>query len=245
MTPIQERTGKKMSAWWRTPAWAALAVAVVLSVPRLTHAQRPPQRRPGKVLLIRGAFTVFSLGLDTLGDKLKEYGLDVEVVPAFMASTATDQIRDEYLRHPMPIVIIGHSKGGHLAPECAEELGKSRIPVRLVVIVDNPHEVAVPPNVERCVNFYQTNILGIVQGAFAKAESPRTQLFNLDVDRLPHRDEGGYIDHFNIHSSPWVHSMIIGQVLRACPAEVKDDDSPRVIYRDRLTFPPGQLKVRR
>src|SRR5205085_10421672 len=72
---------------------------------------------------------------------------------------------------------------------------------------------------KRCVNFYQTNYLGIVFGALAKAESQRTQLYNWDVDRLPRRDEGGYIDHFNIHSSPWIHSMIVREVLRACPAE--------------------------
>ena len=86
MTPTCEPARKRTLAWWRTMAWAAIAMSIAMSTmlgaPRLAHAQRPPPRRPGKVLLIRGAFTVFSLGLDTLGDKLKEYGLDVEVVPA-------------------------------------------------------------------------------------------------------------------------------------------------------------------
>ena len=89
-------------------------------------------------------------------------------MPAFQASAATERLRDAYVRHAMPIVIIGHSKGGYLAPDCAMELAKNHIPVSLVLIVDNPHEVTVPANVERCVNFYQTNYLGVVVGALAK-----------------------------------------------------------------------------
>jgi hypothetical protein len=171
------------------------------------------------VLIIRGAFTIFSLGLDTLGDELEAHGLDVSVVPAFSAASATQELAEAHKRRSEPIVVIGHSKGGHLAPQCAEQLAKSKIPVALVVVVDNPHTATVPANVKRCVNFYQTNWLGGVQGALMKAESAKTDLRNVNLDKLPQRGKGGYIDHFNVDASPWVHSMIVEQVLRACPAE--------------------------
>ncbi len=216
-SPLHRRHSNRR--WRRAVTCLALGTIAVLAAPAAAHAQGTPQRRPGKVLIIRGAFTVFSLGLDTLGDQLKEQGLDVTVIPAFMATSATEELVEAYRQRPQPIVIIGHSKGGLLAPQCAEQLAKSRIPVPLVVVVDNPHRATVPANVERCVNFYQTNFLGVVQGALMKAESSKTELLNVNIDQLPQRDEGGYIDHFNIDASPWVHAMIVKQVLRACPTE--------------------------
>jgi hypothetical protein len=50
-----------------------------------------------------------------------------------------------------------------------------------------------------------------------KAKSRKTELANVNIDQLPQRDEGGYIDHFNIDGSPWVRAMVVKEVLRACP----------------------------
>jgi hypothetical protein len=182
------------------------------------------------VLIIRGAFTVFSLGMDSLGEELRKRGLEVEVVPAFQASSAAARLGDKYLKRQDsgPLVIIGHSKGGHLAPRCARELQARRIPVKLVVIVDNPNESIVPANVERCVNFYHTNMLGVFHGLPARAEDGRTEIVNADINRLPSRKKGGYIDHFNMDASPWIHSLIVAEVLRACgesPAAALDGQS--------------------
>src|SRR5206468_446931 len=78
MTTTCEHAPKGSAVGRHAWPWAMLALAL-LGSPQPAQAQRPPPPRPGKVLLIRGAFTVFSLGLDTLGDKLKEHGLDAEV----------------------------------------------------------------------------------------------------------------------------------------------------------------------
>ncbi len=210
------RTGRR-GPWPRVLACLAAGAIAALASPPAAAAERSLPRRPGRVLIIRGAFTVFSLGLDTLGAELEKQGLEVSVVPAFSATSAVQELTQAYRRRPAPVVIIGHSKGGHLAPQCAEQLARSRIPVRLVVAVDNPHAATVPANVERCVNYYQTNVLGVVQGALMKAKSRKTELENVNIDRLPQRDAGGYIDHFNIDGSPWVRAMIVKEVLRACP----------------------------
>src|SRR5262245_54593395 len=148
--------GRGRHASWRLlVVGVALGTLAMLDSCPLAHAGGAPQRRPGRVLIIRGAFTVFSLGLDTLGDELEAQGIAVKVVPAFSAISAAEEIAQVHKRRPEPIVIIGHSKGGNLAPQCAEQLAKSKIPVALVVVVDNPHDTTVPANVERCVNFYQ------------------------------------------------------------------------------------------
>ena len=122
---------------------------------------RTPQRR-GKVIIIRGALTVFSLGMNELGEKLEQYGLDVEVVADISAGRAASKLRSEYQRNRNvgPIVFIGHSRGAELGPKQARYLQRYKIPVKLVVMVDAVHQTSVPGNVERCVNLYHNNALG-------------------------------------------------------------------------------------
>lgn len=181
------------------------------------NESKPP--RPGKVIIIRGAFTVFSLGMNELGKKLSEHGLDVEVVADLTARRAASKLRSEFERNENlgPIVFIGHSRGAELGPKQASYLHRHGIPVKLVVMVDAVHRTVIPENVEKCVNLYHNGTLGIVHGVPARPESPETKMLNVDIDRLSSRSRGGSINHFNIDSSPWIHDLIIAQVLKACP----------------------------
>ena len=174
--------------------------------------------RRGRVLILRGAFSVFSLGMDDLGAKIERCGVDVAVVPAFMSSAATGWLIELARRGYVvePIVLIGHSKGGHLTAECARQLQACGLRVRLIIIVDNPNRTVIPANVERCVNFYHTNFLGLFHGFPATGDPGHGCILNVDIDQLPDRRLGGYIDHFNMDSSPWVHDKIIREVLSAC-----------------------------
>lgn len=182
-------------------------------------ASRMPQRR-GRVIIIRGAFTVFSLGMNELGDKLAAYGLDVDVVADISAGRITDKLVSEYRRNRNmgPIIMIGHSRGAELGPKQARELQQHGIPVKLIVMVDAVHKTSIPGNVERCVNLYHNNSIGLVHGVPARAESRKTELLNTDIDRLRSRQRGGAINHFNIDSSPWIHDLVVAEVLKVCPA---------------------------
>ena len=188
-----------------------------------------PQYR-GRVIVIRGAFTVFSLGLNDLGEELAEYGLDVEVVPDILAGRAAADLVTEYRRNRNmgPIVFIGHSRGAELGPREARLLQKHRIPVKLIVMVDAVHQTSIPSNVQRCVNLYHTNMLGILHGVPARAESKRTQMINTDIGRLKTRGEAGSINHFNIDASPWIHDLIVAEVLKVCPREEARSSTTRV-----------------
>jgi alpha-beta hydrolase superfamily lysophospholipase len=130
-----------------------------------------------------------------------------------------ESIKADYRRdpHQTPIVIIGHSLGGTLAPSLARQLLVAGIPVELMIVVDSRHEITIPGNVRRCVNLYQPAKHGFVRGLPVSAESESTALFNVDVTRYENRAGGEIIDHFNIDESSWMHKVIIREVLRVCP----------------------------
>ncbi|QDU98653.1 thioesterase domain-containing protein [Lignipirellula cremea] len=208
------------------------------------HYQQPhphSNHRPGRVLMIRGAFTVFSLGLDTLATKLRAQGLDVVVSTAATSGYNANALRDEYRRNPNvgPVVIIGHSRGGLLAPDIARSLGQQGVPVDLVVIVDNTHEnLKIPANVKRAINFYQTDAVTLLEGQVAFGEGPPGQVANIEINKLPGRDQAGFIDHFNIEESDWVHGLVMEQVLQTCPRLGETPTATLPQYAGRPLPPP-------
>ncbi|OHB80162.1 MAG: hypothetical protein A2V98_12300 [Planctomycetes bacterium RBG_16_64_12] len=193
---------------------ATLCATALLAASGTGFARAPSPKPRGKVLIVRGAFNVFSLGLDELGQKLKSRGLDVEVTSASQSSAAAARIRNAYRADPSygPIVIIGHSLGAKLAPRLAGELQPYGVPVKLVVILDAPERMSVPANVERCVNLYQSIPTGIVHGFPAIAEAPSTDLVNFDIARII----GLSVNHFNIDATDWIHDAVIREVVQAC-----------------------------
>jgi hypothetical protein len=168
--------------------------------------------------VIRGIFSVFSLGLDDLALQLARRGYRVDVAPPLLAPLAAAKIRNEYRNDPSigPLVIIGHSMGGRLCCHIPRAWQRDGIPVRLVVIADANPCTTVPPNVQRCVNMYVTNDWGLFHGQPVAAQSLSTELINLDVSKTAHPPGVARVNHFNIDAHPWIHSMILAEVERAC-----------------------------
>ncbi len=208
----------------------ALAGLIVLltmaTLPSLAKAA--PARRKGKVLVVRGAFTIFSLGLDTLGSKLRKQGCDVTVSTAATSSLNAGVIIEEKRKNPdMPVILIGHSRGGLLAPDLAKQFGDAGMKVDLVVIIDNTHKITMPRNVTRTVNLYHTNMFGVMHGLQVKGLQGGGQVLNVDIKNIPGRDKAGYLDHFNIEESPWIHDIVIGEVLRFTPLRSQPQPTPQ------------------
>ena len=212
-------------AFWREPTWRkidskilpALATCLLLVVwAGFAQAANGPTHRPGKVIIIRGAFTVFSLGMNELGDKLRQYGLDVEVVADVSAGRTVANLASEYQRNPNlgPIVLVGHSRGAELGPKEARTLQQHGIPVKLIVMVDAVHKTSIPANVQRCVNLFQTAAFSLPHGTPATADSRKTKLVNANIAKLKTRSQGGSINHFNMDASPWIHKLVMSEVLR-------------------------------
>jgi hypothetical protein len=204
---------------WRRRAASLVPLAVSLWMFAISgSAQTESESLRGKVLLVRGAMTVFSLGLDDLAMKLPCEELDVQVVSASMSGLAARQIAQQYARGELrgPLVLIGHSLGGDLLPGMAQQLGHFGQTVDLMVMIDSTNPSDAPANVRRCVNLYQSNSsptwFRMFRGIPIRATNPETQLVNLDIRQLSEREEAAGLNHFNIEASNWIHELVIREV---------------------------------
>ncbi|QDU95898.1 alpha/beta fold hydrolase [Lignipirellula cremea] len=172
---------------------------------------------PGKVLIFRGIFTVFSLGLDELTGDLQNAGYDAQIAPPSMGVIPAATLREEYLAMADrgPIVLVGHSMGGRLCLHVARWYQQAGIPVKLIVILDSNPLTTVPSNVERCVNLYVTNSLGVFHGSPVRGDDPRTPIFNIDVSKIPKPQQSWSVDHFNIDDSHWMHAVVRQEIAQA------------------------------
>ncbi len=198
----------------RGAALGVVVIVVLAAVGGSAGGNPAPARRPGRVLIIRGLFNVFSLGLDELACQLTQLGYRVDVAPPSMAPIVAQQIQDEYLRDPTsgPLVIIGHSMGGRHCCSIPWKWREHNIPVRLVVILDSNPETPVADNVQRCVNLYVTNNLGAFHGQAVWGVNPRSDLVNMDVTKVSRPPGEPALDHFNIDDSDWIQGMVVREV---------------------------------
>ena len=120
-----------------------VSIATLLPVPSsersgLQDTAQAATAKKGHVYLVRGLINVFSLGMDTLGDKLSAKGIRKSVINHLSWSKLTDKIIADYKsdKRLAPIVIVGHSLGGNAALRMSAKLGKADVPVRLLVIFD-------------------------------------------------------------------------------------------------------------
>jgi hypothetical protein len=204
--------------WYRSAAspvlLATLLLVLTASAPGFAESERPR----GKVLVVRGFMTVFSLGLDDLAAKLQSEDLEILVVPASMSGLAAHQVARQYARGELrgPLILIGHSLGGDLLPGLARRLGDWGHTVDLMVMIDATQPSDVPCNVRRCVNLYQSNAsptwFRVFRGMPIRATHPATQLVNLDIRQLPQRERTAGLHHFNIDASDWIHDIVIREV---------------------------------
>jgi hypothetical protein len=207
-----------LSQRWRVIAWSIRITALLLVLIASVPARAESESTRGKVLLVRGAMTVFSLGLDDLAKKLPREELEVQVVPASMSGLAVRQIAQQYARGELrrPLVLIGHSLGGDLLPGLAQQLGDSGQTVDLMVMIDSTNPSDAPGNVRRCVNLYQSNFsptwFRVFRGVPIRATNPDTQLVNVDIRQLFEREEAAKLNHFNIEASNWIHDMVIREI---------------------------------
>jgi alpha-beta hydrolase superfamily lysophospholipase len=203
-------------------------------------------------LLVRGVLTVFSLGLDDLAQELQQQDLDVQVVPAALATPAVERMARQYADGELdgPLVLIGHSLGGDLLPRLAQRLAAYGLTVDLMVMIDSTHPSDSPENVLRCVNLYQSNpspawFRGL-HGAPIRATNPATQLANIDIRQLPEQDEAAGLNHFNIEASRWIHRMVVREVLRvvqAPPAEPAEGVTIQVTDLPEPESPPTAVQA--
>ena len=206
-----------------SPKFLAVLALAIWTVAGCTTLSRPPKGSPtdsGQVYMLRGLFNIFSLGMDTMGQDLRDRGVFVEVHsgPSWrrMAKKITAD-REQGVKTG-PLVISGHSWGADDAVRLARRLGKNGVPVDGLVLVDPTTPPKIPPNVQLCVNFYRsrpsTDWMPWLRGVAVEAESPSTEIVNVDLRTSEaHSDIGGKVNHFTIEANPEVQELVVSAVL--------------------------------
>lgn len=179
--------------------------------------------RVGNVYLLRGFIGIFSEGIDRLGEKIDRQDIASHVFQDGQWSALAKRLVEQYQTEPQhePIVLIGHSYGADDSIRIARKLDAAGIPVELLVTLDPVTPPAVPKNVKRCVNLYQSNgvfdTLPWLRGIPLKQEAGAAGTLvnaNLRTDRPDLLEPN--LDHFNIEKKEKVHAEVVRLVLQVC-----------------------------
>ena len=155
------------------------------------------------VYLLRGLMNIFSLGMDTLAEKIQRHGIYATVHNYSEWQTLADHAAAAYhAGKEGPITIIGHSLGADAVMEMSAYLGRKGVPVALAVPFDAKQSYATPSNVGRLLNLTHTGY-----GYMSRGAGFQGSLSNVDVSRDPS------IDHLNIDKSPRLHSQVLAAIL--------------------------------
>jgi hypothetical protein len=177
-----------------------------------TSRTRPVRQGPTEVYLLRGLFNVFSLGMDSLSEKLRAQGMVTTVANHTSWSSLADGIiaARQAGRPAGRIVLIGHSLGGNDVVSMAEKLGRHGIVVDLLIPVDATAPAPIPANVRRAVNYFQAG------NGWSSPIRPgagfRGQLINADLESNRRDLNDGSVGHISIDKSGRIHRDIMVQI---------------------------------
>ncbi len=133
-----------------TAGYAAAALAATLFWCSCCKAAEP------RVILLKGWFGVFSTGLDSLADKLRAKGINVEVTGHdHWAAIVGDILRERAAGKASPLVLVGHSQGANNAVSIAHSLKPHNVPVDLLVTLAPFLQQPIPANVVHAIDYYQ------------------------------------------------------------------------------------------
>jgi hypothetical protein len=157
-----------------------------------------------RVYLLRGLLNIFSLGMDTLSDKLNAMGITSEVFNHDSWPQVASRIIDDHKAGRQgAVVLIGHSLGADVLFNLTERLERDNIPVRLVVPFDPTSSYEVTKNVDHLLNFYQLNGFGRRVGA---PKGYKGELVNMDLSG----DQS--FGHGSIDKSERLHTLVIEKI---------------------------------
>ena len=188
---------------WPLPGYApmmALVVAVmILSLCHVTHAAGTP-----RVILLRGWFGVFSMGLDTVTEELKAQGIKAEVAGHLSWQNEVAEILHERAAgRTGPLILVGHSQGANNVIDMARALEPSHVTVDLLITLSPFMQNRVPLNVAKAINYFQAP----GWGQPLEAEPGfRGKLINVNLANDP------TISHIGIDKSTKIQTEIVREI---------------------------------
>jgi hypothetical protein len=158
-----------------------------------------------KVYLLRGLFGVFSTGMDTIAERLRDRGIDAEAIGHLSwRSVASTVVKERADGKPVRLVLVGHSLGGNNIIDIARELAAHDIPVELLITLAPYGQDPVPVNVLRAVNYYQSGGWG---APLTADPGFKGELANVDLAA----DAG--IFHITIDKNRKVQADVVGRIM--------------------------------
>jgi pimeloyl-ACP methyl ester carboxylesterase len=180
--------------------------------------------RAGQVIILRGLTGAYSVGMDDLGKRTNDAGIEATVFQFEQWAWVAAHIAwaQRRARPPEPLVIMGHSYGADNAVRIAKLLEEKHVQVDLLITVDPVTPPPVSPNVKVALDFYQsrgvTDNLPWWRGIPLKREPGSTgelENYNLSENRrdllVPH------LVHTNMPSDLKMQDEIMQWILKTCP----------------------------
>ena len=155
------------------------------------------------VYLLRGLLNIFSLGMDTLAEKIQRHGIYATVHNHTEWEALADQAAAAYRAGKEgPIIIVGHSLGADAVMQMSAYLGRKGVPVALAVPFDARGSYATSSNVGRLLNLTHAGY-----GYMSRGAGFHGSLSNVDVS------SDRNIDHLNIDKSARLHTQVLAAIL--------------------------------
>ncbi len=186
----------------------------------LTTARPNPDvgQTAGRVFALRGQLAVFSRGFGRLCDRLRDRGCSAEDLRCVGDAWAVRQLiaaRDAGLPQ-MPVVFIGHSRGGRRSLVAAQTLERHGVAVDLVVCVDVALPPLVPANVRHAVHVFRGR-RRLYPVRPIQRITPSTLVENIDLDAPDAPFPGRGLTHLTITAHAplldWL-TTLIGETTR-------------------------------
>jgi hypothetical protein len=168
---------------------AVIASFLVFASPVLSQtATTPHATSKVHVYLVRGLMNIFSLGLDSIANKLRNRGIDASVhnhlEAAILAGQAIDACKSG---RESQIILVGHSLGATAVVDMAQQMSQAGVEASLVVSLDPVTRATANGSVRRLINYYISNGVG---QPVDRGTSFHGTLQNVDLRNNP---EGGHI----------------------------------------------------
>ena len=200
-----------------TPRRGLLSLfAVALSLFLMAHStgagagaaqSAAPAKAYDHVFLLRGAFNIFSLGMDEIADKLQRRGVRTTVANFLSWESLADEAVAEYKSGQVrAIILVGHSSGANAVAEMAARLGQHGVPVRLAIGLDPTSRMVASGHVDRYINYYIAGGLGL---AVVRGKQFSGVLQNIDVEKNP------ALNHFNIDKNQALQDRVLSEIRAA------------------------------
>jgi hypothetical protein len=201
-----------MKRCWRPLRAAALSVVCLGLSIGASAAQDAPGSRE-HVYLMRGAFNVFSLGMDEIAAKLQRLGINATVENYLAWDRIVNEAAAEYQSGRVRnIILVGHSSGATAVTAVAAQLGARGVPVKLAVGLDPTTRVFAAGRVERYINYYAPGGMGTVVD---KGRDFTGVLQNVSTAGDPG------VGHFNIDKNQALQNKVVAEIRAAARAPAR------------------------